>query len=60
MSYSAEKVWGNAPKRVTKKMTGAFGSYKRGAGMAGGWKMPEKYRKAFDGRSSKVFTGGMR
>jgi len=57
--YSAESIWGTAPKRVTESMTNAFGSYKKGAKAAGNWKMPAEYRKAFDGRSNKIF-GGMK
>ena len=57
LDKKAEKVWGTAPKRVTQTMTGKFGSYRKGAKMAGGWKMPSDYRKAFNGKGLKIFGG---
>jgi len=38
-------------------MTDNFGSYKKGEKLAGGWKMPPQFRKAFDGGSKKIFGG---
>jgi len=57
MDYSGKGLWGTAPKRVTKTMTDNFGSYKKGEKLAGGWKMPPQFRKAFDGGSKKIFGG---
>ncbi|GAF76351.1 unnamed protein product, partial [marine sediment metagenome] len=55
MAVFAKDIWGTAPKRVTKSMTESFGSYNKNKKLAGGWKMPSQFRKAFDGRSNKIF-----
>ena len=58
-NYEIDKVWGTGTNKIKGNMTKHFGSYWKDSKLAGGWNMPDEYRKAFDGKSNKIF-GGMK
>lgn len=53
--YDVDKVLGEGTNKISKNMEKNFGNYWACSKLAGGWSMPKDFRKAFDGRSNKIF-----
>lgn len=53
--YDIDKVWGDGTNKISKRMDKNFGKYWSWSKLAGGWDMPKDFRKAFDGKSNKIF-----